>query len=200
MVLVSILLIGSAFYMGVFDDSSKRVGAYKLFQLLAWILLLYGSLIFVGGVSGGGSVLAPLSHFVTPQNSQFAVSISNGIVDKEQRRGYSLERLQREIKEASNIGKAVVVDIGKENCAACSELEHITFPNPEVKEALRRFKFIQIDITENTPEEQQILKEYNLFGAPNILFFDRDGKPLKDKFVVGFINPKDFLELLNSIK
>ncbi len=37
MILVSLLLIGSAFYMGVFDDSSRRMGAFKLFQLLAWI-------------------------------------------------------------------------------------------------------------------------------------------------------------------
>ncbi len=198
MILFSLLLLGSAFFMGVFDDSSKRVGANKLLQLFAWVLLLYGSLIFIGGVSGGSSVLNPLEHFKGSKNQTSSQEAT--LTPKEQRRGYSLERLQQEIKEASSQGRAVVVDIGKENCAACSELEHITFPDPQVKQELKRFKFIQIDITQNTPEEQAILKKYNLFGAPNILIFDKTGKPLNDKFIVGFIKPEDFVKLLKSIK
>jgi len=197
MILFSLLLIGSAFYMGVFDDSSKRVGASKLFQLLAWILLLYGSLVFIGGVSGGDSILKPLEHF---RGNKTLPNQTLQIDSKESRRGYSLQRLQNEIKEANRQGLAVVVDIGKENCAACSELEHITFPDPKVQNELKKVKFIQIDITQNTPQEQEILKKYNLFGAPNILFFDKNGNPLKDKFVVGFIKPEDFIKLLKSIQ
>jgi len=197
MILFSFLLIGSAFFIGVFDDSSKREGAAKLFQVFAWILLLYGSIVFVGGVSGGKSILDPLGHFVGVKDS---LTTTSTLTPKEQRRGYSLKRLEAEIAKANKEGKAVVVDIGKENCAACSELEHITFPNPKVKEELKRFKFIQIDITQNTPQEQEILKKFNLFGAPNILFFDKNGKPLKDKFIVGFIKPEDFVKILKSIQ
>jgi thioredoxin-related protein len=98
-------------------------------------------------------------------------------------------------------GKGVVVDIGKENCAACGELEHITFTNPKVQDEIKkRFKFIQIDITNNTPKEQEILKHYGLFGAPNILFFDKNGTALRDKFQVGFIKPEKLLKELKSIK
>jgi thiol:disulfide interchange protein DsbD len=197
MVLMSLLLIGSAFYMGVFDDSSKRVGATKLFQVFAWMLLLFGSLLFVGGVTGGKSVLNPLEHFVAPKSGAVAVVKEESL---ENRQGYSLARLQKEIAKATAQGKPVVVDIGKKNCAACSELEHITFPDPNVKKALERFKFIQIDITQNTPQEQEILKKFHLFGAPNILFFDKSGKPLAEKFIVGFIKPEEFVKVLESIK
>ncbi len=197
MLLFALLLIGSAFFMGVFDDSSKRAGAMKLIQALAWVLLLYGSVVFVGAISGGSSVLNPLEHF--KGNKTTTQKAEATITPKEKRRGYSLERLQKEIALANKEGKAVVVDIGKENCAACSELEHITFPNPAVQKELKRFKFIQIDITENTPQEQEILKKYNLFGAPNILFFDKNGKALSEKFIVGFIKPEDFVKVLKSI-
>jgi len=129
-----------------------------------------------------------------------AVDNTGGAIPMEKRRGYTLARLQKEIADAAKSGKPVVVDIGKENCAACTELEHITFPDPRVQKAMQRFKFLQIDITADTLEEKAILKHYGLFGAPNILFFDSKGRPLPDKFLVGFIKPEDFAKHLETIK
>jgi len=192
MLLFALLLIGSALYMNVFDSNRYQKEA-KLIQLFAFTLLLYGSLIFVGAISGANSITDPLSSF----KGSKSLKEESILIPKELRKGYSLERLQREIADAK---KPVIVDIGKENCAACSELEHITFPNKKVQNEMKRFKFIQIDITDNTPKEQEILKHYGLFGAPNILIFDSNGKALEDKFITGFIKPQDFVKHLKSIK
>jgi thiol:disulfide interchange protein DsbD len=203
MILMALLLMGSALYMGVFDDSAKRPGAAKLFTLLAWVLLLLGSTLFVGALGGARSILDPLAPFTAKSVTAGPTATSaaeNGTIPMAQRRGYTLERLKREVAAAAKAGKPVVVDIGKENCAACTELEHITFPDPRVKEAMKRFKFIQIDITKNTPEEQAILKHYKLFGAPNILFFDSRGNPLPEKFQVGFVKPEAFVKHLEGIR
>jgi thiol:disulfide interchange protein DsbD len=198
---MGLLLMGSALYMGVFDDSEKRRGAAKLFQLLAWVLLLSGSLLFVGAVGGATSLLDPLAPFTAkPVAAAVEKSGNDGGIPMAQRRGYTLERLQKEVAAAAKAGKPVIVDIGKENCAACTELEHITFPDPKVREAMKRFKFIQIDITDNTPEEQALLKHYRLFGAPNILFFDSQGKPLPEKSLVGFVKPEAFARHLEGIR
>ncbi len=200
--LSALLLIGSAIYMGVFDDSDKRKGAAKLFQLFAFVLLLYGSLIFVGALAGARSLLDPLSPFKGGASVAVIEGTGSGgiLVPMEKRQGYSLEKLRAEIAAAAKEGKPVVVDIGKENCAACSELEHITFPDPRVRQAMKRFKFIQIDITKDTPQERAILKHYGLFGAPNILFFDSKGHPLSDKFLVGFVKPEAFVKQLKTIR
>ncbi len=200
--LSALLLMGSAIYMGVFDDSDKRKGAAKLFQLFAFVLLLYGSLIFVGALAGARSLLDPLSPFKGSASVAVIEGAGGGsiLVPMEKRQGYSLEKLQAEIAAATQEGKPVVVDIGKENCAACSELEHITFPDPRVRQAMKRFKFIQIDITKDTPQERAILKHYGLFGAPNILFFDSKGHPLSDKFLVGFVKPEAFVKQLKTIR
>ncbi len=200
--LSALLLMGSAIYMGVFDDSDKRKGAAKLFQLFAFVLLLYGALIFTGALAGARSLLDPLSPFKGGSAVAVVAGTDRGsiLVPMEKRQGYSLEKLQAEITAAAREGKPVVVDIGKENCAACSELEHITFPDPKVREAMKRFKFIQIDITKDTPQERAILKHYGLFGAPNILFFDSKGRPLSDKFLVGFVKPEAFVEHLKTIR
>ncbi|WP_292656189.1 protein-disulfide reductase DsbD [Nitratifractor sp.] len=196
----SLLLLGSALYLEVFDNGQRYKGAGKLIQLLAVILFLYGSMLFVGVIAGAQSLLNPLAPFTAHTVSANPQTESNGLVPMAQRRGYTLERLQREIAQAAKEGKPVVVDIGKENCAACSELEHITFPDPKVRQAMKRFKFLQIDITQNTPEEQAILKHYKLFGAPNILIFDSKGRPLPEKFLVGFVPPEAFVKHLESIK
>ncbi|WP_457607894.1 protein-disulfide reductase DsbD [Nitratifractor sp.] len=204
MILNALLLIGSALYMGVFDDSDKRRGAAKLFQLFAFVLLLYGSLLFVGAVAGAQSPLDPLAPFkggAAPTATAVGASQPGSVlVPMEERKGYTLQRLQQEISAAAKEGRPVIVDIGKENCAACTELKHFTFPDPAVRKAMKRFKFIQIDITDDTPEERAILKHYRLFGAPNILFFDSKGKPLPDKFLVGFVKPEDFVKHLETIR
>jgi len=69
-----------------------------------------------------------------------------------------------------------------------------------VQEEMKRFRFIQIDITENTPQEQAILKKYKLFGAPNILFFNSKGEALDEKFMTGFIPPEQFTKQMQSIR
>jgi thiol:disulfide interchange protein DsbD len=197
MILASLIFIGSALYVGVFGQCNIRTGASKLITLFGFVMLLYGVLLFIGAISGSSSLLHPLDRFTGARGAAITTEATE---ERSIRQGYSVEKLLAEVAEANKAGKPVVVDIGKEGCAACKELEHITFPDPTVKKELERFKFIQIDITKNTPEEQAILKKYGLFGAPNILFYDSKGKALNDKFFTGFIPPEQFLKQLKSIR
>jgi thiol:disulfide interchange protein DsbD len=111
--------------------------------------------------------------------------------------GYSTQRLLEEVKSTN---KPVIVDFSKSGCAACKELEEITFPNLEVKEQLKRFKFIHIDITKYTKDDQQMLKKYNLFGAPNLIFFDSNHSYLPNKNLSGYIEPKRLQKHLQTIQ
>jgi thiol:disulfide interchange protein DsbD len=192
--LMGMLFMGSALYMGVFEGVGQQRGTSLIFRLLAWLLLLYGSLLFVGAVGGAESLLDPLAPFGT-KNVTNSKTIPMG-----QNRDYTLERLRKEIADAAAEGKPVVVDICRENCSACSELEHITFKNQKVLKEMKRFRFIRIDITANTPGERDILRHYRLFGAPNILFFDSDGNPLPEKFLTGFVKPEIFVKYLKSVR
>ncbi len=192
MLLSSLLLMGSAIYINPFDISNAK-GAFRLIKLFGWTLLLYGSLLFVGWVSGSTSLLNPLDHL---GGGKAAVEAKKPI-DREARQGWSYDKLMKEVQAA---GKPVIVDIGKANCAACTELEEITFPDPAVQKAMKRFKFIQIDITKYTDDDADLLSRFHLFGAPNLLFFDSHGNPLPDKFLTGFIEPERFVEHIKGIK
>lgn len=194
MLLSALLLMGTALYMNPFETTSSK-GAWRLIKLFALSLLLYGALLFVGWVSGSTSLIHPLDHL--GGGSTATATVTEKPIDRAARQGYSYERLMREVKAAN---KPVMVDIGKANCAACTELEEITFPDPAVHAALKRFKFIQIDITKYTDDDDKLLKKFHLFGAPNLLFFDSKGNPLPEKFLTGFIKPEKLVEHLKTIQ
>ncbi len=187
MITLAAILAGMSLYFGAFEKPKGFIGIFKVAN---FFILIYAILIFIGALNGAKSIFDPLSPF---KGSKEATQI----VKEEKSKSYTLNELLKEIKSAK---KPVVVDIGKENCAACTELATITFPNPKVKEAMKRFKFIQLDITKYTDDDREIMKYFNIFGAPNLLFFNSKGEPLKDKFQQGFVDPDRMVEILNSIK
>jgi thiol:disulfide interchange protein DsbD len=197
-ILWSLLFMGSALYMGVFNPSSSTNGAKKLFQLLALLFLVYGASLFVGALSGATSILKPFEKF-TQVSISSTVDIGTQIntIDKKSHTGYSVERLMEEVR-ASN--KPVVVDFGKDSCTACAELEHITFPDPKVQEQLKKFTFIKIDLTQNSDDDKELLKHFELFGTPNIIFFNKNNKYMPEKSLTGFISPEVFAKHLEEIE
>jgi thiol:disulfide interchange protein DsbD len=200
----SLLFIGLALYMGVFNSSKESNGASKLFQLMAFVSLIYGSSLFIGLLSGSTSMLHPFEKFTaSPKIVALKADSSKRTQDKsghnseKSHLGYSIMRL---IKEVGESDLPVVVDFGKKSCASCRELEALTFPDPNVIAELKRFTFISIDITDQTDDDKALLKKYSLFGAPNIIFFDKDNNFLPKKSITGFIKAEPFTEHLKSIR
>ncbi len=194
MILWALLFMGSALYMGVFNPSSSTHGAKKLTQLFALVFLLYGASLFIGALSGSSSILRPYEKF-----TQANGTVANAVLMSAEinHKGYSIERLMKEVVVSE---KPVVVDFGKKSCTACTELEEITFPDAAVQKELKDFTFIKIDLTDNTQEDQALLKEFELFGTPNIIFFDKYDKYLPEKSLTGFVPPEDFAKHLQGIE
>jgi len=190
MMLWALLFMGSALYMGVFESKAGE-GAMKLFRLLAMVFLLYGITLFIGAISGADSMFRPFEKFISKVKGTTLIQ-----EEKSGHLGYSVEQLLKEVKASS---KPVVVDFGKESCTACKELEEITFPNPKVQEQLKKFTFIKIDLTKNTQDDKALLKEFELFGTPNIIFFDKNNNYLPKKSLTGFISPEDFAKHLEGV-
>ena len=68
-----------------------------------------------------------------------------------------------------------------------------------MQEALKKFTFIKVDVTDNTEEEKALLKKFELFGTPNIIFFDKENNFLPEKSLTGFIKPQDFADHLEEV-
>ncbi len=96
--------------------------------------------------------------------------------------------------------KPTLIDFYADWCVACLEYEKYTFQDAEVSALMQDFYRIQIDVTENNLEHKNLLNQFNLFGPPAIIFFNKQGKHLKQYDIVGYKNADEFLTLLTKIK
>ena len=110
----------------------------------------------------------------------------------------SSAQLDQFLAQAKEQKKVVLLDFYADWCISCKEMEVNTFANPEVNEQLAKFALLQADVTKNSPENQQLLKRFGLFGPPGILFFDQNSSELKDQRVIGYMPPQRFIERLKK--
>ena len=96
-----------------------------------------------------------------------------------------------------NSNKPIMVDFWASWCVSCAELEKITFNNPKVQEKLKQYILVKVDVTNNTPEDKELMKRFNIFGPPVILFFE-NGSEQQYRRIVGFKDPKEFLKILSQ--
>ena len=204
---ISALLVGAC--------TAPIIGGAILFIVITGKALLGGVALFVMGIGAGmplllvgmganklvpkpGSWMSLVSKLFGVMMLVVAIALLYRLVPNDSSyQGYTTQRLLDEVKSTN---RPVIVDFSKAGCAACKELEEITFPNPEVKEQLKRFKFIHIDITKYTKDDQQMLKRYNLFGAPNLIFFDSNHTHLPSKNLSGFVRPQDLSKHMRGIR
>ncbi len=95
-------------------------------------------------------------------------------------------------------GKTIMLDFYADWCTSCKEMEKLTFSDSKVKAALKDTLLLQADVTANNADDQALLKRFNLFGPPGIIFFDKTGAEQKTR-VIGYKNAEDFTLILNQV-
>lgn len=189
LILWGTLLIVCAVYMGALNplqiDSS---GWSKLFKGLGLILLIYGSLLMIGGASGSHNLWQPLQLLAAgngkaePEQEELQFSQINNLPELEAR--------------LADTRQPVMLDFYADWCTDCKTLERTTFRDPAVVAAMDNYLLLQLDMTDNTEAHQQLLKQLKVFGPPTMLFFNANGDELADHRLVGHINPRQMLEHL----
>jgi len=187
----SLLFIGSAVYSGAFETSKEGItGAKKLIKVFAVMLSLIGAIMLIGSFSGASNPFNPLEKFgaCTP--------IGQTQTKNSFKRVNTINELEQEIKNANQM---VMIDFGADWCASCKELEHITFPDPTVSKLMSEFKLLKVDVTKNTDTDKALLKKYNIFGPPAIIFYDAKGNELKSFKTIGYKPPEAFTKILQNV-
>ena len=106
------------------------------------------------------------------------------------------EELFASIKKSNQI---TMVDLYADWCVACKELDKYTFSDENVLVFLKKMNLVKFDITETTKDNTNLLKKYNLFGPPAILFFNENGDEIKDLRIVGFIGADSFIKVIKQL-
>jgi len=98
------------------------------------------------------------------------------------------EELQIKINEAIQESKPTMVYFTADWCVSCRRLEKNTFSNQSLQDKISRIQVLKVDLSDNSIEDQLLIKKYSIFGPPTILFFDSDGSEIKNRRKIGVVS------------
>lgn len=156
-------------------------------KIFALTLAVLGLTQLLGVSTGGRDVYAPLAHL-------FGAS-AQGVSFK---RIASLTELNEVLAQSK--GKLVMLDFYADWCVSCKEMEKLTFSDVQVRTKLDSMLLLQVDVTANNAQDKELLKRFNLFGPPGIIFFDQRARELVDARVIGYQNAEKFLTSLTALE
>ncbi len=191
MLLWALLFVISSVYLGTFEALQEKKGWNALFKGFGVVMFIVGASLLLGLISGSDKPLDPLEKFVPKQIASGQIPEGNKATFV---KVHSIAELESVMQE--NRGKKVMLDFYADWCTSCKELEHNTFSDTEVADALQDYVLIQADVTSNTQEEKQLSKKFGVFGPPAMIFFDKDGNNIDAKKLIGYKPPREFLEHL----
>jgi thiol:disulfide interchange protein DsbD len=186
--LLFVMALGMGLPLLLFAVGAKRL-LPRAGVWMTWVQRIFGILL----IALAAWVITP----VFTKNQDAAASthqLASGLVFQ---RVNNLKELNALVALANEKQKPVLVDFYADWCITCKEMELLTFNNPKVSKVLESYQLIQIDVTNNTLEHQQILKQYGLFGPPAILLIGLDGQEQTSRRVIGFMRADRFLERLH---
>jgi thiol:disulfide interchange protein DsbD len=186
LLLWAILLITSAVYMGAMDKMEQQTSWRHLWKGLGLVMLIYGVILIAGAVTGGKDVLRPLESLTLADSTHKDQTLSFKYIK-------GIDELNKNLAEAGMQGKLVMLDFYADWCVTCNEMEKYTFTDPGVKAVLKDVILLKTDVTSNDAEDQALLKKFDLFGPPAIMFFDQTARERKAYRLVGFVNAEKFI-------
>jgi thiol:disulfide interchange protein DsbD len=200
-----LLLLAAAALLGAFDRLSETAGArLRLSKAGGLALAIAGAVQIVGASAGAGDPLRPLQPFVqlrleaSPTGLAMSPGAAGDAPDNAAGVSFvrvaSVEELERLVRSA---GRPVMLDFYADWCVSCKEMERFTFTDAGVRAKLDKALLLQADVTRNSAADRALLKRFQLFGPPGIVFFDAAGRQLETR-VIGYQNATRFMQSLES--
>ena len=104
------------------------------------------------------------------------------------------EELQIKLNEALQESKSTMVYFTADWCVSCRRLEKNTFSNQSLQDKISRIQVLKVDLSDNSIEDQLLIKKYSIFGPPTILLFDSNGSEIKNRRKIGVVSAASLIE------
>ncbi|MCX7168788.1 MAG: protein-disulfide reductase DsbD, partial [Proteobacteria bacterium] len=183
------LLIFSAIYLHALDPLPPHAhGWLKFGKGLGVLALLLGIALLLGALGGSRDPLQPLGFLRGASANKEVPAVPFESVR-------SVAELDARLQHPN---RPVMLDFYADWCVSCKEMERFTFSDPAVVARLGKMLLLKADVTANSAADQDLLKRFELFGPPGIIFFDAQGKEAADLRVVGFQDPAVFGSVLDK--
>ncbi|MEQ1662793.1 MAG: protein-disulfide reductase DsbD, partial [Thiobacillus sp.] len=195
MLLWALLLIGSAVYLHALDPLPEKASGWKrLWKGLGVVLFIGGLALIVGMLAGSRDLLQPLDVFKGGSGNAAVAADKQGLVFEKVKDSSALDT---RLAAAQSDGKAVMLDFYADWCVSCKEMERFTFSDAKVQTRLADVVLLKADVTANSEADKALLKRFNLFGPPGLIFWKPDGAQ-SGYSVIGFEKPEKFLASIDS--
>jgi len=157
-------------------------GWRRLFKSLGLLILIYGIAYLIGAAAGSNDLIQPLRGVATS---------AGGSGQAEQHLAFrqikGKQGLQQALQDSSRQGRASMLDFYADWCS-----------HPGVLAALAKVTALQADVTDNDSIDTELMSSLGIYGPPAILFFDADGREIRNRRVVGEMSGEQFAAHVNA--
>ena len=195
MVLAALWLLIAAAALGLFTPNAGSASIWRrLGRGVGAALAIWAATLLVGLAAGSTDPVKPLA--VLAARTVALGGAAAGTAAAQDGPAFASVRSSSELDVLlKTSGRPVMLDFYADWCVSCKEMEHLTFTDARVQARLAKLHLVRADVTANNPDDQALLKRFNLFGPPGIIFFDRSGNEIGR--VVGYQAAETFLRSLD---
>jgi len=218
MLLWAALFIVSAIYMGALEPISEGGSGWRrLWKGLGIVLLIYGVIVMLGGLTGarnfndplhgssltgrGGETSFAMMEGGGPQPAYVKSAAGKPTVIKGGLTFIKVKNwddFQHELKAANAKGHTVMLDFYADWCTYCKQFDDYVFSDPKIQAAFSNTVLLQVDVTDLNPDDKLIMKNLHVVVPPAMLFFKTDGMESKRERVIGFMKADQFLNRMQT--
>ncbi|KVL33355.1 protein-disulfide reductase DsbD [Burkholderia sp. MSMB1835] len=196
MVLAALWLLIAAAALGLFTPNAGAASVWRrLGRGVGAALAIWAATLLVGLAAGSTDPVKPLA-VLAARTAASGGAAAAGAAAAQDGPAFAPVRSSGELDTLlKTSGRPVMLDFYADWCVSCKEMEHLTFTDARVQARLAQLHLVRADVTANNPDDQALLKRFNLFGPPGIIFFDRHGNEIGR--VVGYQAADTFLRSLD---
>jgi len=196
MVLAALWLLIAAAALGLFTPNAGAASIWRrLGRGVGAALAIWATTLLVGLAAGSTDPVKPLAVLAARTVASGGTATA-GTAAAQDGPAFAPVRSTGELDALlKTSGQPVMLDFYADWCVSCKEMEHLTFTDARVQARLAQLHLVRADVTANNPDDQALLKRFNLFGPPGIIFFDRNGHEIGR--VVGYQAADTFLRSLD---
>ena len=159
-------------------------------RYLALLLGIWSGILLLGAATGADDPLNPLGNFSASSHTAANTQSMQRFAD--------VQQLQAQLKQAKQDGNWVLLDFYADWCVSCKVMEKTVFGKADVQQALADVRLLQADVTLNSAEQQQLMKDLQIMGPPTILFIDPQGTEQRAQRITGEVSASEFLQHFTS--
>ncbi len=199
MLLAALWLLIAAAALGLFTPNAGGPSVWRrLGRGVGAALAIWAAALLVGLAAGSVDPVRPLAVLAARAATQPGTQPGAATVASLEQPAFipvkSLAGLDARLKAG---GHPAMLDFYADWCVSCKEMERFTFSDKRVQARLAQLQLLRADVTANNADDQALLKRFDLFGPPGIIFFDPSGREVLR--VVGYESADTFLRRLDRV-